>query len=87
MLSHLSLMTPKMRKSRNSLQRQVLVRWGTRGACSVAEMRSVQGLLDLRISVFFLLSADGMKLRVSKNEANGSVKPPEMHPVSNVAHY
>lgn len=40
MLSHLSLMTRKMRKSRNSLQRQTLVQWRTRGT-HIVEMINV----------------------------------------------
>lgn len=76
-------MTPKTRKLRNSLQRQILVQWDTRGSCSVAEIAHVGGLFDLKFCIFFLLSADGMKLRVSKTEANGSVKPLESNPVSN----
>lgn len=63
------------------MQRQILVQWDTRGTCSVAEIIYVEGLFDLKM--FFLLSADGMKLRVSKNETNGSVKPSETNPVSN----
>lgn len=33
--------------------------------------------------LLFLFTADGMKLRVSKNETNGTVKPAETNPVSN----
>lgn len=50
---------------------------GARRELGVAEMTEVE---FQRVSL--LLSADGMKLRVSKSETNGSVKPSGTNPVS-----
>lgn len=82
-------MTLMMRRLRSLSHLQTLVKLDHEGITCNQKTAHLslcllfKNVFSLVFFFLFLLAADGIKLRATKNETNGTVKPAETNPVSN----